>query len=122
APPQLELRQQHDRRRARGLDARPLDVHVPERVSVQPRRLRGGHRDGAGDRDLPARGGRAARRRPGRAPVTAVRIDRLGTYFVLCTFSLLALYPVLSILFLALHRKTDLLSGFGAPEVTGRAI
>jgi len=47
--------------------------------------------------------------------VTAVRIDRLGTYFVLCTFSLLALYPVLSILFLALHRKTDLVSGFAIP-------
>ena len=58
---------------------------------------------------------RAAHRRPGRARVTAVRIDRLGTYFILCTFSLLALYPVLSILFLALHRKTDLVSGFAIP-------
>jgi len=47
--------------------------------------------------------------------VTAVRIDRLGTYFILCTFSLLALYPVLSILFLALHRKSDLVSGFAIP-------
>ena len=47
--------------------------------------------------------------------MTAVRIDRLGTYFILCTFSLLALYPVLSILFLALHRKTDLVSGFAFP-------
>jgi raffinose/stachyose/melibiose transport system permease protein len=34
---------------------------------------------------------------------------------VLCTFSVLALYPVLSILFLALHRKTDLVSGFAFP-------
>jgi len=47
--------------------------------------------------------------------VTAVRLDRLGTYFILCTFSLLALYPVLSILFLALHKKTDLVSGFAFP-------
>ena len=47
--------------------------------------------------------------------MTAVRLDRLGTYFILCTFSLLALYPVLSILFLALHRKTDLVSGFAIP-------
>jgi raffinose/stachyose/melibiose transport system permease protein len=47
--------------------------------------------------------------------VTALRIDRLGTYFILCTFSLLALYPVLSILFLALHRKSDLVSGFAIP-------
>ena len=34
---------------------------------------------------------------------------------MLCTFSVLALYPVLSILFLALHRKTDLVSGFAFP-------
>jgi raffinose/stachyose/melibiose transport system permease protein len=34
---------------------------------------------------------------------------------VLCTFTVLALYPVLSILFLALHRKTDLVSGFAFP-------
>ena len=47
--------------------------------------------------------------------MTAVRLDRLGTYFILCTFSLLALYPVLSILFLALHKKTDLVSGFAFP-------
>jgi raffinose/stachyose/melibiose transport system permease protein len=47
--------------------------------------------------------------------VTAVRLDRIGTYLVLCAFSLLALYPVLSILFLALHRKTDLVSGFAIP-------
>ena len=47
--------------------------------------------------------------------MTAVRIDRLGTYFILCTFSLLALYPVLSILYLALHRKSDLVSGFAIP-------
>ena len=34
---------------------------------------------------------------------------------MLCTFSVIALYPVLSILFLALHRKTDLVSGFAFP-------
>ena len=34
---------------------------------------------------------------------------------MLCTFTVLALYPVLSILFLALHRKTDLVSGFAFP-------
>ena len=36
--PQLRHHLQHDGRRAREVDARPLDVHVPERVSVQPRR------------------------------------------------------------------------------------
>jgi raffinose/stachyose/melibiose transport system permease protein len=47
--------------------------------------------------------------------VTFGRLDRVGTYVVLCTFSLIAIYPVLSILFLALHRKTDLVSGFAVP-------
>ena len=47
--------------------------------------------------------------------MTAGRLERVGTYVVLCTFSVLALYPVLSILFLALHRKTDLVSGFAFP-------
>ncbi|MEZ0212219.1 MAG: hypothetical protein ACAH27_04635, partial [Xanthobacteraceae bacterium] len=34
---------------------------------------------------------------------------------MLGTFTLLAVYPVLSILFLALHRKTDLVTGFALP-------
>ena len=37
--------------------------------------------------------------------MTAGRLDRIGTYVVLCAFALLALYPVLSILFLALHTE-----------------
>ena len=51
----------------------------------------------------------------GERTMTAGRLDRLGTYLVLCTFALIAIYPVLSILFLALHRKTDLVSGFAFP-------
>src|SRR5438093_11338414 len=47
--------------------------------------------------------------------MTAGRLERLGSYSVLTLFSLLAIYPVLSILFLALHRKTDLVSGFAFP-------
>jgi raffinose/stachyose/melibiose transport system permease protein len=47
--------------------------------------------------------------------VTAGRLERLGSYGVLSLFSLLAIYPVLSILFLALHRKTDLVTGFAFP-------
>jgi raffinose/stachyose/melibiose transport system permease protein len=47
--------------------------------------------------------------------VTAGRLDRVGTYAVLCGFSLIAIYPILSILFLALHRKTDLVSGLAIP-------
>src|SRR5439155_712727 len=34
---------------------------------------------------------------------------------VLTLFSLLAIYPILSILFLALHKKTDLVTGFAFP-------
>lgn len=47
--------------------------------------------------------------------MTADRLERIGTYGVLTLFSALAIYPVLSILFLALHRKTDLVSGFALP-------
>jgi raffinose/stachyose/melibiose transport system permease protein len=46
--------------------------------------------------------------------VTA-RFDRYTTYVVLVGFSLLAIYPMISILFLALHRKDDLVTGFSLP-------
>jgi raffinose/stachyose/melibiose transport system permease protein len=46
--------------------------------------------------------------------VTA-RLDRYTTYFVLVGFALLALYPMISILFLAFHKKTDLVTGFSLP-------
>jgi len=46
--------------------------------------------------------------------VTA-RVDRYTTYFVLVGFALLALYPMISILFLAFHKKTDLVTGFSLP-------
>jgi raffinose/stachyose/melibiose transport system permease protein len=47
--------------------------------------------------------------------VTAGYFERIGAYTVLTLFSVLAIYPVLSILFLALHRKTDLVTGFAFP-------
>src|SRR5690242_17731550 len=47
--------------------------------------------------------------------MTAGRLERLSTYGVLMVFSVLAIYPILSILFLALHKKTDLVSGFAFP-------
>jgi len=43
------------------------------------------------------------------------KIDRSVTYFVLIGFSLLAIYPMLSILFLAFHKKSDLVTGFSLP-------
>jgi raffinose/stachyose/melibiose transport system permease protein len=42
-------------------------------------------------------------------------LERVGAYGVLTLFSVLAIYPVLSIAFLALHRKTDLVTGFAFP-------
>jgi raffinose/stachyose/melibiose transport system permease protein len=47
--------------------------------------------------------------------MSAGRFERLGTYGVLMAFSVLAIYPIISILFLALHKKTDLVSGFALP-------
>jgi raffinose/stachyose/melibiose transport system permease protein len=47
--------------------------------------------------------------------MTAGRLERAGAYVVLSTFAVIAIYPVLSILFLALHRKTDLVTGFAIP-------
>ena len=43
------------------------------------------------------------------------RIDRYVTYVVLIGFSLLAIYPMLSILSLAFHKKSDLVTGFSLP-------
>ena len=47
--------------------------------------------------------------------MTAGRFDRVGTYLVLSAFALIAIYPIVSILFLALHKKTDLVTGFAVP-------
>lgn len=47
--------------------------------------------------------------------MTAGRIERLGSYVILSLFAVMAIYPILSILFLALHEKTDLVSGFAIP-------
>ena len=47
--------------------------------------------------------------------MTAGRVERLTSYVVLSVFAVLAIYPVLSILFLALHEKTDLVTGFAFP-------
>lgn len=47
--------------------------------------------------------------------MTAGRIERVGSYAVLTAFAVIAIYPVVSILFLALHNKTDLVTGFAFP-------
>jgi raffinose/stachyose/melibiose transport system permease protein len=48
--------------------------------------------------------------------MTASRVERAANYGFLLLFSVVAIYPVLSILFLALHKKTDLVTGFAFPS------
>ena len=48
--------------------------------------------------------------------MTGGRFERTATYGILILFSLVAIYPVLSILSLALHKKTDLVTGFAFPS------
>jgi raffinose/stachyose/melibiose transport system permease protein len=45
----------------------------------------------------------------------ATRVNRFTTYVVLLAFAATALYPLISILFLAFHKKTDLVTGFSLP-------
>jgi len=47
--------------------------------------------------------------------VNATRAERVVTYTVLTLFAVGAIYPVVSILFLALHTKQDLVTGFAWP-------
>src|SRR5919198_1995437 len=47
--------------------------------------------------------------------MSASRFERAANYGFLLFFSVVAIYPVLSILFLALHKKTDLVTGFAWP-------
>ena len=47
--------------------------------------------------------------------MSAPRIERTITYAVLTMFAIGAIYPVISILFLALHTKSDLVTGFAWP-------
>ena len=46
----------------------------------------------------------------------ASTFERTTTYVILTVFSLAVLYPILSIIFLALHRKEDLVTGFAIPH------
>ena len=48
--------------------------------------------------------------------MSAPRFERAITYAVLAVFAVGAIYPVLSILFLALHTKNDLVTGFALAD------
>jgi raffinose/stachyose/melibiose transport system permease protein len=48
--------------------------------------------------------------------MTVSRRERLLSYAVLCAFAVLAIYPVISIVALAMHNRSDLVSGFSIPH------
>ena len=48
--------------------------------------------------------------------MTAGRREQLLSYAVLGVFSVIAIYPILSILLLAFHERSDLVSGFSIPD------
>jgi raffinose/stachyose/melibiose transport system permease protein len=48
--------------------------------------------------------------------MTAARREQLLAYAVLGVFAVVALYPVLSIVLLALHERSDLVTGFALPD------
>ena len=48
--------------------------------------------------------------------MTAARREQLLSYVVLGVFAIVAIYPILSIVLLAFHRESDLVTGFSIPD------
>ncbi len=48
--------------------------------------------------------------------MTAARREQLLSYAVLGVFSVIAFYPILSIVLLAMHQRSDLVTGFALPD------
>jgi raffinose/stachyose/melibiose transport system permease protein len=48
--------------------------------------------------------------------VTVSRREQLLSYTVLAVFAVIAIYPIVSIVLLALHRRSDLVTGFSIPD------
>ncbi len=48
--------------------------------------------------------------------MTAARREQLLSYAVLGAFSVIAFYPILSIVLLAMHQRSDLVTGFSLPD------
>ena len=48
--------------------------------------------------------------------MTAARREQLLSYAVLAVFAVVAIYPILSIVLLALHKRSDLVTGFSIPD------
>jgi raffinose/stachyose/melibiose transport system permease protein len=48
--------------------------------------------------------------------MTAARREQLLSYAVLGVFAIIALYPILTIVLLAFHERSDLVTGFSIPD------
>ncbi len=48
--------------------------------------------------------------------MTSARREQLLSYAILGVFSIIALYPILSIVLLAMHERSDLVTGFAIPD------
>ena len=48
--------------------------------------------------------------------MTSARREQLFSYLVLGVFSIVVLYPILSIVLLAFHKRSDLVTGFSIPH------
>ena len=48
--------------------------------------------------------------------MTAARREQLLSYAVLIVFAIIAIYPIVSIVLLALHKRSDLVTGFSIPD------
>lgn len=48
--------------------------------------------------------------------MTAARREQLLSYVVLGVFAVIAIYPILSIVLLAMHKRSDLVTGFAIPD------
>ena len=48
--------------------------------------------------------------------MTAARREQLLSYVVLGVFAIVAIYPILSIVLLAFHKRSDLVTGFSIPD------
>ena len=48
--------------------------------------------------------------------MTAARREQIFSYVVLGVFSIVVLYPIMSIVLLAFHKRSDLVTGFSIPH------
>src|SRR5713226_5014351 len=101
-------------RRTRRVDLGPSTHSLPPCLPDQPGRFSGRDRHIAHARVVC---GRLSRNAAWRAEddVTG-RLDRTLNYTILVAFSVIALYPIVTMMLIAMHRPEDTISGFGIPD------